>query len=612
MGYTSYEGPRDQGETWACKRCRRQRNVGKGISHNDTPLTKALGTKEKPGRARGVGVSATWEKAFPIDPEVRRTKRKKTQIDEDMKKEMLAAARAAAKAEIADEVSRQVESRFKTLVSSLGISLGSLQSARVGHGSSEASASDIVMDATHPVNNITVRFDGLLNTRSKYSKMAVTTNMLSVLQGPTKCRLLYRVPGMKHTVATGRVYPIEAGATVHTTPLQPNMAKVQVDSVVEQWGEFAVPFPPEEDVLTLQGCVRYFIQWPKADIELEGTSHRSSPMTNISSQRSHTKPSPLGLRQPRLQVGEDEGDANDCPEMPQMDTPKLVVDKALITEKRTKRKNDQPVVEATKGLSPSTLQTALNDAMLQSKPKPLATPVVKKRKTKRGGTAEKNKRAKALKESTAKSLSFSTPKEPKATKYIKGDPLLPEHELQRIGREAKLLNDTYMLHCSDKTKYVNFFRVVVPLKYGFFREYGCEYYDIGFPELWFLFNFEWLDMSIIRTWTLYLAKEANRLGAKVGFIDPCLTNWHTLREDECPKSARRIHCCYMGQTQGSRLHTGALQPTVSSKLRYISFLDTYLFQALYSCDLTSTFVPYIQRSLGPYSHRHRVEQSFLL
>ena len=114
----------------------------------DTPLTKALGTKEKAGRARGVGAAATWNKAFPVDPEARRQRRRSAPMDDSLREEV----RKEAQAGVAEEVARQV----KLALAALGILPGSLPGARAPLGSSEASASDIAFDATHPLNNITV------------------------------------------------------------------------------------------------------------------------------------------------------------------------------------------------------------------------------------------------------------------------------------------------------------------------------------------------------------------------------------------------------------------------------------------------------------------------
>lgn len=72
---------------------------------------------------------------------------------------------------------------------------------------------------------------------------------------------------MKQVVAVGQVWPIIQGDRVHCIPLAANMAKVQVDTIVDMFRAMEIPHSNEE-FSKLCECERNFVMWPKHDIEL--------------------------------------------------------------------------------------------------------------------------------------------------------------------------------------------------------------------------------------------------------------------------------------------------------------------------------------------------------
>jgi hypothetical protein len=117
----------------------------------ETPLAKALGTKEKSGRVRGVGVGAAWKQVFP-PPAVPTRRRKRGQVDDEVMEQMRKEAQETGRQAAREEFARL-------------LAAGSLPSVpaptQVGSPagtawSSCASASHSIEERGRPIDNITV------------------------------------------------------------------------------------------------------------------------------------------------------------------------------------------------------------------------------------------------------------------------------------------------------------------------------------------------------------------------------------------------------------------------------------------------------------------------
>lgn len=56
-----------------------------------------------------------------------------------------------------------------------------------------------------------------------------------VLQGPTRCQIMFQMHDLPKTVGNGLVFQTKEGETIHTCVLPLNMAKVQVDNMVDDY-----------------------------------------------------------------------------------------------------------------------------------------------------------------------------------------------------------------------------------------------------------------------------------------------------------------------------------------------------------------------------------------
>ena len=88
----------------------------------------------------------------------------------------------------------------------------------------------------------------------------------------TVCQLRARKVGsdVTETAAWGQVHPPSEGQMVHNCPIGKGFARVNVDDVLEGFGEIELPIPPNEEMVTLSDARGSFIQWPKLDILLVG------------------------------------------------------------------------------------------------------------------------------------------------------------------------------------------------------------------------------------------------------------------------------------------------------------------------------------------------------
>lgn len=126
----------------------------------------------------------------------------------------------------------------------------------------------------------------------------------------TVCQLRARKVGsdVTETAAWGQVHPPSEGQMVHNCPLGKGFARVNVDDVLEGFGEIELPIPPNEEMVTLSDARGSFIQWPKLDILLVG-----QPTKPVLTDLSPTTCTPKIKEAPTIQAAAEETQETSTP-----------------------------------------------------------------------------------------------------------------------------------------------------------------------------------------------------------------------------------------------------------------------------------------------------------
>jgi hypothetical protein len=100
-----------------------------------------------------------------------------------------------------------------------------------------------------------------------------------VSQDLTPCHLLApMMDGKMVTVAHGRVHPVTKESKLHCVDLPPDMAKVDVNKVLDPFVDLDIDDRhPEPGCNKLGQCKGYVMKWPKDAIKLVGKSTRTTP-----------------------------------------------------------------------------------------------------------------------------------------------------------------------------------------------------------------------------------------------------------------------------------------------------------------------------------------------
>ncbi|TVU26010.1 hypothetical protein EJB05_28535, partial [Eragrostis curvula] len=110
-----------------------------------------------------------------------------------------------------------------------------------------------------------------------------------------------------------------------------------------------------------------------------------------------------------------------------------------------------------------------------------------------------------------------------------GKPMLSFAELKRAGPATAALHSHYLKGCTANQKN----GIVVTFKRNhFLRSRDSEFFLVGFNDLYDLFNFDGLDVSLLRCYTLSMVVEAKENAIPVGFLDPELMSISTLSMDK--------------------------------------------------------------------------------
>ena len=226
---------------------------------------------------------------------------------------------------------------------------------------------------------------------------------------------------------------------VHGQALAPGFAKVNVDGVHVNFEVVPLPKPPNDEIMTLGQAIGTFIQWPKSDISLESSSPVAGPEQHA------LVPSPL----------QDQS-------VPPPDTAPVLSPRVLFSPEQ---------------LAP----------LLPSK----STAV--KSSYSRGSKASKGK---------ANKTNDDIPYAPLARKFVLGQPLLEEKYLQKLPYTCMQLHMWYMQQSNklegERTSSITVKFTEEDLHHSFQE---CMFV-VAFEDLFDLFTFNALDVSIIRCWTL--------------------------------------------------------------------------------------------------------------
>ncbi|TVU41706.1 hypothetical protein EJB05_15249, partial [Eragrostis curvula] len=110
-----------------------------------------------------------------------------------------------------------------------------------------------------------------------------------------------------------------------------------------------------------------------------------------------------------------------------------------------------------------------------------------------------------------------------------GKPMLSPAELKRAGPATAALHSHYLKGCTTNQKN----GIVVTFKRNhFLGSRDSEFFLVGFNDLYDLFNFDGLDVSLLHCYTLSMVVETKENAIPMGFLDPELMSISTLRVDK--------------------------------------------------------------------------------
>ena len=226
-------------------------------------LTVALGNREKPGRARGLGPQHPWWNAFAKDMATYRSR-----------------SRAKRRRE---EEEQNKYSQLMSRIDNQQQQINELRGAVHGHAQDITAAapsqrkSSVGDSEAPPAENTQLMIDG----GPGYP--------VDGIKDTISCELHVQMKNISMKVAVGYAIPSTPDARWNEREIPAGYAKVGVDEVVPMFSDMLLDMPGPNDETTLGEVVGVTILWDKKYIKLPGTAPRTTPPPT---RRSPTPPSP--------------------------------------------------------------------------------------------------------------------------------------------------------------------------------------------------------------------------------------------------------------------------------------------------------------------------------
>ncbi|XP_015692878.1 uncharacterized protein LOC102709466 [Oryza brachyantha] len=207
-------------------------------------LTAALGTKEHPGRTRGLGATVPWKAGFSDNSDLYKRQRRNKGSCEEMNLAQL-------KREIFDELAAKIDTKVEEKLQQ-ALNKKSVASLEASPNSCQGSSGAVAH--SHPGGSI---------AGDRYP--------VDDIEARTKCKIQVPVGvGSNFIVDAGEgiADPCSGDAWVQGVQLAAGYGKVRVDMVYSNFTAFPLPLPPNDEMVTLGQALHKFIQWPKKDMAL--------------------------------------------------------------------------------------------------------------------------------------------------------------------------------------------------------------------------------------------------------------------------------------------------------------------------------------------------------